>query len=97
MMSGFCWLPLKNTEQLYEQAEKLHKQLNRYACGPPQIHFTDEDVDHARAAGVLIEFDAGHSRYSPTTCSAPLLRAARAERSPRRADTHGGGRARAHV
>jgi len=59
----------KNTEQLYKQAEKLHKELNRYACGPPQIHFTDEDVDHARAAGVLIEFDASHSRYSPTNCS----------------------------
>ena len=34
----------KKTEQLYGDAEKLHKQLDRYAYGPPQIRFTDEDV-----------------------------------------------------
>jgi restriction endonuclease Mrr len=51
----------KKTEQLYEQAAKLHKQLDRYAYGPPQIRFNDEDVDQARAAGVLIEFDRGRS------------------------------------
>jgi multidrug resistance efflux pump len=49
----------KKTEQLYEQAEKLHKQLDRYAYGPPQVRFTEEDVDQARAAGVLIEFERG--------------------------------------
>jgi hypothetical protein len=49
----------KKTEQLYTDAEKLHKQLDRYAYGPPQVRFTDEDVDQARAAGVLIEFDRG--------------------------------------
>ena len=32
----------KKTEQLYAQAEKLHKQLDRYAYGPPQIRFTDD-------------------------------------------------------
>jgi hypothetical protein len=47
----------KKTEQLYEQAEKLHRQLDRYAYGPPRVRFTDADVDQARAAGVLIEFD----------------------------------------
>jgi hypothetical protein len=47
----------KKTEQLYEQAEKLHRQLDRYAYGPPQVRFSDADVDQARAAGVLIEFD----------------------------------------
>jgi hypothetical protein len=47
----------KKAEQLYEQAEKLHMQLDRYANGPPQIRFTDDDVDQARVAGVLIEFD----------------------------------------
>src|SRR5512132_3243514 len=46
----------KKTEQLYEQAENLHKQIDRYAYGP-QIRFTDDDVDQARAAGVLIEFE----------------------------------------
>src|SRR3954468_1300734 len=46
----------KKTEQLYADAETLHKQLDRYAYGPPPVRFTDEDVDRARAAGVLIEF-----------------------------------------
>ncbi len=49
----------KKTEQLYAQAEKLHRQLDRYAYGPPPVRFTDEDVDQARAAGVLIEFERG--------------------------------------
>jgi hypothetical protein len=61
----------KKTEQLYEQAEKLHEQLDRYAYGPPQIRFTDEDVDQARAAGVLIEFD-GPGR--PIIVDRPLYR-----------------------
>jgi hypothetical protein len=47
----------KKTEQLYADAEKLRKQLDRYAYGPPPVRFTDTDVDQARAAGVLIEFD----------------------------------------
>ena len=59
----------KKTEQLYEQAEKLHKQLDRYAYGPPQVRFTDEDVDQARAAGVLIEFEAPAGRSSSTARS----------------------------
>jgi hypothetical protein len=61
----------KKTEQLYEQADKLHKQLDRYAYGPPQIRFTDEDADQARAAGVLIEFD-GPGR--PIIVDRPLYR-----------------------
>jgi hypothetical protein len=61
----------KKTEQLYEQAEKLHKQLDRYAYGPPQIRFTDDDVDQARAAGVLIEFE-GPGR--PIIVDRPLYR-----------------------
>jgi hypothetical protein len=61
----------KKTEQLHEQAEKLHKQLDRYAYGPPQVRFTDEDVDQARAAGVLIEFD-GPGR--PIIVDRPLYR-----------------------
>ncbi len=47
----------KKADQLYADAEKLHKQLDRYAYGPPPVRFTDADVDQARAAGVLIEFD----------------------------------------
>jgi ParB/RepB/Spo0J family partition protein len=60
----------KKTEQLYADAEKLHKQLDRYAYGPPQIRFGDEDVDQARAAGVLIEFERGR----PIIVDRPLYR-----------------------
>ena len=49
----------KKTEQLYADAEKLHKQLDRNAYGPPPVRFSDTDVDQARAAGVLIEFERG--------------------------------------
>jgi hypothetical protein len=47
----------KKTEQLLAEAAQLTKQLDRYAYGPPTIRFTDQDVDQARAAGVLIELD----------------------------------------
>ena len=60
----------KKTEQLYADAEKLHKELDRYAFGPPQIRFTDQDVDQARAAGVLIEFEHGR----PIIVDRPLYR-----------------------
>ncbi len=60
----------KKTEQLYAQAEKLHKQLDRYSYGPPQIRFTDADVDQARAAGTLIEFEQGR----PIIVDRPLYR-----------------------
>jgi hypothetical protein len=60
----------KKTEQLYADAEKLHKQLDRYAYGPPQVRFSDEDVDQARAAGVLIEFERGR----PIIVDRPLYR-----------------------
>ena len=49
----------KKTEALYAEAEKLHKQINQYAYGPPEIRFTAADVDQARAAGVLIELEHG--------------------------------------
>jgi hypothetical protein len=63
--------PGQETEQLYAEAEKLHRQRDRYAYGPPQIRFTDADVDQARAAGVLIEFD-GAGR--PIIVDRPLYR-----------------------
>jgi len=49
----------KKTEAAYAQAEELHNQLDRYAYGPPQIRFGETEVDQARAAGVLIEFEHG--------------------------------------
>jgi ParB/RepB/Spo0J family partition protein len=60
----------KTTEKLYAQAEKLHRQLDRYAYGPPQVRFNDSDVDQARAAGVLIEFQTGR----PIIVDRPLYR-----------------------
>jgi ParB/RepB/Spo0J family partition protein len=60
----------KKTEQLYADAETLHKQLDRYAYGPPQVRFTDDDVDQARAAGVVIEFERGR----PIIVDRPLYR-----------------------
>ena len=47
----------KKTDALVAEAEKLHKQVDQYAYGPPTIRFTDADIDQARAAGVLIELD----------------------------------------
>jgi ParB/RepB/Spo0J family partition protein len=47
----------KKADAQYEQATKLHKQLDRHAYEPPEVRFSDEDVDQARAAGVLIEFE----------------------------------------
>ena len=47
----------KKTDALVAEGEKLHKQVDQYAYGPPTIRFTDTDVDQARAAGVLIELD----------------------------------------
>jgi ParB/RepB/Spo0J family partition protein len=59
----------KATEQLAE-AEKLHRQINQYAYGPPPIRFTEQDVDQARAAGGVIELD--HS--TPIIVDRPLYR-----------------------
>ena len=61
----------KKAEQLYADAEKLQRQLDRYAYGPPPVRFTDADVDQASAAGVLIEFD-GPGR--PIIVDRPLYR-----------------------
>src|SRR3954449_12703048 len=61
----------KKTEQLYAEAEKLHKQLDRHSYGPPPVRFSEQDVDQARAAGVLIEFD-GPGR--PIIVDRPLYR-----------------------
>jgi hypothetical protein len=61
----------KKSDQLYADAEKLHKQLDRYAYGPPPIRFTEDDVDQARANGALIEFD-GPSQ--PIIVDRPLYR-----------------------
>jgi ParB/RepB/Spo0J family partition protein len=47
----------KKTDALVAEAEKLRKQVEQYAYGPPTFRFDAADVDQARAAGVLIELD----------------------------------------
>ena len=47
----------KKTDALVVEAEKLRKQDDQYAYGPPEFRFDASDVDQARAAGVLIELD----------------------------------------
>jgi len=49
----------KRAGEQVEELERLHRQVDRYAYGVPPIRFTEADVDQARAAGVLIEFDHG--------------------------------------
>ncbi len=47
----------KKTRAALAKAEELHRQLDRHAYGPPAIRFSEQDLDRARAAGVLMEFD----------------------------------------
>ena len=60
----------KRAEAQLAAAERLHKQIDRYAYGPPTIRFTDADIDQARAAGVLIEFEQAR----PIIVDRPLYR-----------------------
>jgi ParB/RepB/Spo0J family partition protein len=60
----------KKAEAAYAEAEALHRKADRYAYGPPPIRFADAEVDQARAAGVLIEFDHG----TPIITDRALLR-----------------------
>lgn len=49
----------KTTTAALAEAEALHAKLTPHAYGPPTIGFAESDVDQARAAGVLIEFEHG--------------------------------------
>jgi ParB/RepB/Spo0J family partition protein len=60
----------KKSEAAYAEAQELHKQIDRHAYGPPTIRFLDTEVDQARAAGVLIEFEHG----TPLITDRPLFR-----------------------
>jgi ParB/RepB/Spo0J family partition protein len=50
----------KKATATYAEAEALNKALDRYAHGAPTIRFGEVEVDQARAAGVLIEFEHGN-------------------------------------
>jgi hypothetical protein len=60
----------KTAEEQLTEAEDLHKKVTPYAYRPPPIRFTEEDIDQARAAGVLIEFERGR----PIIVDRPLYR-----------------------
>jgi hypothetical protein len=60
----------ERAEAQLAEAERLQKQLDRGAYGPPRIRFGETDVDQARAAGVLIEFEQGW----PIIVDRPLYR-----------------------
>jgi ParB/RepB/Spo0J family partition protein len=49
----------KKSDAAYAEADELHNKLVPYAYGPPSIRFGEAEVDQARAAGVLIEFERG--------------------------------------
>ena len=53
----------KRTDELVEEATTLHKQLDRYSYGSPPFRFAEEDVDQARAAGVVIEFERSRADH----------------------------------
>lgn len=48
----------KKAEAAYEEVLELTRKLDRYAYGA-RVGFSEGDVDQARAAGVLIEFERG--------------------------------------
>jgi len=60
----------KKADERYAEASKLRTALDRYAYGTPTVRFSDADVDQARAAGVLIEFEHGR----PIISDRPLYR-----------------------
>lgn len=47
----------KKAKAALAKAEELRRALDRHAYGPPVIRFSDADLDRARAACVLIEFE----------------------------------------
>ncbi len=47
----------KRAQGEYARAEQLHRKLDAYAYGPPTIRFCESDINQARAAAVLIEFE----------------------------------------
>jgi ParB/RepB/Spo0J family partition protein len=61
----------KTADALLEQGAELQKQLDRYSASF-EVEFADTEVDQARAAGVLIEFNS--ERSFPIICDRKLFR-----------------------
>ena len=66
----------KKVEEQFAEAEKLYKQVTPHAYGPPPIRFEEEDVDRARAAEVLIEFERGRPLIVEQSLSRELAKRA---------------------
>ena len=47
----------KKTQKIYSEACELQDKFDTSAYGPPPVRFAEQDVDQARAAGVLLELD----------------------------------------
>ena len=48
----------KKAEALYDRAVELARQLDRYSYGA-DVRSSEAEVDQARAAGVVVEFERG--------------------------------------
>ncbi len=66
----------KKADAHYERIAALHKQLDRHAYGSPEVRFSDEDVDQARAAGVLVEFERSRPIITDRSLYRELTKAA---------------------
>jgi ParB/RepB/Spo0J family partition protein len=49
----------KKIEDAYAEADRLYRQLHKHVYSSPTVRFSESDIDQARAAGVLIEFEQG--------------------------------------
>ena len=86
----------KRAEAAYERAIELTRTLDRYAYGV-DLRFEETDVDQARAAGVVIEFEARRRSSSTgrsTGSSSRLLISRTVDLCSRRKSQHGSGSAR---
>ena len=79
----------KKLDALVAEAETLHKQVDQYAYGPPAFRFSEQDVDQARAARVLIEFPNGRGGFgntAPIIVDQPVYRELAKQAIPRTVD-----------
>jgi hypothetical protein len=54
----------KKAEAQVDRVQELSKVLDRYSYGT-EVRFSEQEVDQARAAGVLIEFSESRSWLRP--------------------------------
>jgi len=59
----------KVAEQQMAAIDELCKRLNPYAYGSQLVRFIDAEIDQARAAGVLVEFEHGAPTSPTASCT----------------------------